>query len=421
MGNLDAHDFFKHIPLIKYCIEFILYCILSIYQSLITITMPILWRYLLFHFLRVFFLCVVSFIAILLTLRLGEIAYFATLGPSLISVVWFTIQQIPYVLPIAFPVSALISSALLVQSLSQSRELTAMRSCGFSLKVILSPVLVSALFLSAANFYVISELSTSSHYNAGQLKNKLRSVNPLLLLNNKLLMHMKGLYFDTLGDSQIGEYAEDIVFLAPTNHSSRLSLMVANRIDVSLESFSLSNMTLVTSHVANGDVNSKESLIIENMVSSTTAIDDFTQLLEKKMWNINNDHLQMPLLLVRQEEVYRALEKGLADGSPKEEIKMLRQNYYSTITEIIRRISVGLAVFSFTLLGLSFGVNISRNKSPRGILYIAIFASMYLVAFFIAKNFDQALILASTLYIAPHLVIWVACMLNLSRISRGIE
>lgn len=379
--------------------------------------MPILWRYLLSHYLRVFLLCVATFIAILLTLRLGEIAYFATLGPQALNILWFTLQQIPYVLPIAFPVSALISSSLLVQGLSQSRELTAMRSCGFSLKEILAPILVAALFLTTINFYIVSELSTASHFNAGQLKNQLRSVNPLLLLNNKLLMHMKGLYFDTLGSSHIGEYAEDIVFLAPTNHSGRLSLMVAKRIDVTPDLFSENQMTLITSQSPKHASGSHENIIVENMRGSSTTIQDFSQVLEKKLWSVNNDHLQLRQLLVRKDESYNALQ----NADSKQNIKEAKQVYHRTITEIIRRISVALAVFSFTLLGLAFGITISRNKSVSGFLYIVALASSYLICFFIAKSFDYALYTAALLYLVPHAVICAASLLTLRKIAHGIE
>ena len=190
----------------------------------------------------------------MLTLRLDEIAYFATLGPEGFKVVWFALQQIPYVLPIAIPISALISAILLMQNLSRSKELAAMRSCGFSLIGILAPILVAALFLSSLNFFIISEVSTTSHHTAGQLKNQLRSVNPLLVLNNGLLMRMKGFYFDTYGSSRIGEFAQDIVLLSPNKHTDRLTLMVAKRLEVSPEFLSGDHVTFVTSqqHQAKG-------------------------------------------------------------------------------------------------------------------------------------------------------------------------
>lgn len=385
--------------------------------------MPLLWRYLLSHYLKVFVLCVTSFVALLLTLRLDEIAYFATLGPGTLKVLWYALQQVPYVLPIAIPVSALISAILLVQNLSSSKELTAMRSCGFSISDILAPVLTAALFLSSLNFYIISEVSTRSHHTAGQLKNQLRSVNPLLLLNNNLLMRMKGFYFDTYGTSRLGEFAQDIIFLTPNKHGDRLSLMVAKRLDVSTELLLGDHITLITSkenHKDREKGNQDEQLIVENMLSNRTSIQDFSQLLEKKIWTVNNDHLQFKQLLIRKDEARQNLQSLIADGKT-EEIRQARHDYYRSLTEIMRRFSASLAVFSFTLLGLAFGISISRNKSSWSIFYIAFFAALYLVAFFTAKSFDQAIIAAAVLYFVPHLLIAAASLWTLRKIAHGVE
>ena len=389
--------------------------------------MPLLWRYLLAQYLKVFFLCVASFVALLLTLRLDEIAYFATLGPDPLKVMWFALQQIPYVLPIAIPVSALISSVLLVQNLSNSKELTAMRSCGFSVKDILAPVLVAALLLSSLNFYIVSELSTTSHHTAAQLKNQLRSVNPLLILNNKLLMRMKGFYFDTYGTSRLGEFAEDIVFLTPSKHGERLTLLVAKRVDVSPELLSGDRMTIITSRQISKkgedqiEDDYKEQVMIENMLSSKTSIQDFSQLLEKKISSVNNDHLQFKQLLIRKDEAYEKLQSLLREKAKAEDIRQARHDYYRSMSEMLRRLSASLAVFSFTLLGLAFGISISRNKSNLGIFYITFFAALYLVAFFTAKSFDQAIISSALLYLIPHVLICAASLWTLRKIAHGVE
>lgn len=381
--------------------------------------MPLLWRYLLSHYLKVFILCVVSFIAILLTLKLEEIAYFATLGPQAWHVFWFAVQQIPYVLPIALPVSALISSVLLVQNLSQSRELTAMRSCGFSLKDVLAPVIAASLFLSAFNFYAVSELSTTSHFNANRLKNQMRSLNPLLLLNNKLLMRIKGLYFDALGSSHVGEFAQDIIFLSPNKQSDRLTLMAAKRIDVKQSIFSGDYITLLTSQQSkDGEA---DHLVVENMQRSTTTIEDFSEMMEKGILVVNHDHLSLPKLLVRKNEAYLAMNALIASQAPSDQIKEARHYYYRAISEIIRRISVGLAVFSFTLMGLSFGINISRSRSSRRVLIVIAFAALYLMAFFIAKSFDHSIAAAASFSLLPHVLIFVASLWMLRRVSRGVE
>ena len=67
--------------------------------------MPIIWRYLLRSYFQVLALSVSSFIAILLVLRFQEIARFASSGTAQLKVLLFTLLQIPYILPIAIPVS----------------------------------------------------------------------------------------------------------------------------------------------------------------------------------------------------------------------------------------------------------------------------------------------------------------------------
>lgn len=387
--------------------------------------MPLLWRYLLSQYLKVFVVCVASFVGILLTLRLDEIAYFATLGPDAIKVFWFALQQIPYVLPIAMPVSALISSVLLVQSLSQAKELTAMRSCGLALRDILAPVLAAALFLSTLNFFITSELSTASHHITGQLKNQLRSINPLLLLNNKLLMRIKGAYFDTFGPSRVGEFAQDLVFLSPNKHSDRLTFIAAKKFEVSPERLLGNYVTFVSSHPVSKDNQEtgmpEERLIVENMISSETSLQEFSQLLEKKIWTINNDHLTFRQLLVRTDEAQQQLGELIANHSPTEVVKEARYDYYRSLSEIMRRFSAALAVFSFTFMGLAFGIHISRYRSNISFFYVVMLATIFLVSFFTAKSFDRAIITATLLYLLPHLLICLASLWNLRKISHGIE
>lgn len=173
--------------------------------------MPILWRHLLSQYLKVLFLSTAALIALLLTIRLGEIAHLATLAPRPIYVLYFALYQIPYILPIALPISGLISAILLFQRLSKHRELTALRAAGFSLSNLLTPLLLTSAFLAIGNFYITSELATDSHLSASLIKNEVHFINPLLLLNNKHLMKLKGIHFDAMGPSRLGESASHVV------------------------------------------------------------------------------------------------------------------------------------------------------------------------------------------------------------------
>lgn len=381
--------------------------------------MPILWRYLINHFLKIAISCVLGFVAILLTMRLDEIAHFAALGAPLAYLLIFIYHQIPYILPIALPLSCLIGSLLLIQRLSITHELTALRACGFSLLDILAPILIAAAFLSIGNFWIASELSTQSHLQTNLLKSELRSINPLLLLHNKHLMRLKGFYFDALGASHVGESASDIVLAVPNKHQQRINLMLAKNLKTAPSLFVGQGVTLITG-AASKDEKDFDHLLVENMGESITHIQDFSNILQRKVWTINNDYLQMPLLLVRIQEQRRALKEAKATGE-KDQIKISKIHLNRSLSEITKRVSIALAVFSFTLMGASFGISISRRRR-FSTLYLAIgLTTLYLVAFFIAKGIDHHLWLTASLYLAPHLIIIAASIVVLRRITKGIE
>jgi lipopolysaccharide export system permease protein len=382
--------------------------------------MPVLWRYLISYFLRIALVCVMAFIAILLTMRLDEIAHFAALGAPLSYLLFFTLNQIPYILPIALPLSCLIASLLLIQRLSNTHELTALRASGFALFDILAPILLTAAFLAIGNLWVTSELATQSHLQTNLLKTELRSINPLLLLHNKHLMRLKGFYFETLGASHVGESASDVVLSIPNKHQQRLNLMIAQQLKAEPSIFIGQGVTLITG-AASEQEEDFDHLIIENMGKSVTHVQDFSDLLQKKVWTINNDYLQMPLLLARIQEQRLLLKEAKLKGEGKMQLKALKVQLNCCLSEIVKRFSIAIAVFSFTLMGTAFGINISRKRHYYT-LYLAIALTiLYLIAFFVAKGVEQNLWLATPLYLVPHFFIIFASMIVLRRVTKGIE
>ncbi len=382
--------------------------------------MPILWRYLMNYFLKIVMACVVAFVAILLTMRLDEIAHFATLGAPLTYLLIFTLHQIPYILPIALPLSCLIASMLLIQRLSNAQELTALRASGFSLFNILAPIWITAAFLSVGNFLITSEIATQSHFQTNLLKSELRSINPLLLLHNKHLMRLKGFYFEALGASRVGESGSDVVLALPNRHHQRLNLMIAQHLKATPTLFIGNGVTLVTS-LASEQEEDFDQLLIENMKQSLTEVKDFSNFLQKKVWVINNDYLQIPLLLARIQEQRQLLQQAEFKEENKSEIKSLKTQLNRSLSEITKRFSIAIAVFSFTLMGTAFGINISRKRHYYS-LYLAIaLTTVYLIAFFVARGIDHQWWLAAALYLTPHLFIMCASIIVLGRIAKGIE
>lgn len=382
--------------------------------------MPIIWRSLLSQYLKVLAFCTVAFIAVLLTTRLDDIAHFATLGAEGWYVILFAMHQVPYILPIAIPISGLISAIILVQRLSASHEFTALRSSGMAIKNILAPILIAASFLSIVNFYIVSEMATHSHLTSGQLKNELRSINPLLLLHNKHLMRLTGFYFDSLGPSRLGESASDVIIALPNKHNNRLNVMLAKNLQSNPTSFNGKGITLITSLAPKDDTHF-DPLVLENMENSITSIDDFSQIIQKKVWTVHHDYLQMPLLLVRLNADQQALANAEVNELAPEEVKQVKRNISREKSEIVRRISIALATFTFTLMGAAFGISISRNRSQKGTLYVMALATLYLIAYFAAKAIDHNFLAASLLYLVPHVIIITLSILVIRRVSRGIE
>ena len=367
---------------------------------------PIIWRYLLSQYFKVMALCATAFIAVLLTARLDEIAHFAVLSPSPKLAAMFILLQIPYILPIVIPISCLISSILLVQRLSKSHELTAFRACGISLKDFLTPILFCSALVAVVNFYIISELATYSHYQTFVWKEELRSTNPLHLLRNKHLMQIKGGFFDTLGDSVMGKNAGEVVLALPNNNQSRITLFLARELISDDDLFSGQNVAMVTTSPSN-EPDSFDHLFIENAAETEALTDDFSKLMKQKRWKLNNDYFTMNQLLARLHE-----EKAHPSSA---------NSVNCCYSEIIRRFSLGFAAFTFTLMGLAFGISINRTGSVKKVLWVVLLAGMYITAFFLGKGAEQKPALSFSLYFLPHLLILFLSATVLYRVNHGIE
>ena len=179
--------------------------------------MPIIWKYLLKEYLKVFFLSIFSFIFILLITRLKEIAGFATLSNNFLYTILFALYQIPHILPISISISCLISISLLFQKLSKMHELTALRSLGLSIKNILTPILLMSFVFSLLNFLIVSEIGPISRYKSKELFYKNTSMNPLVLLQRRQKMsNIKNSYVE-ISTKNNDRSADDLLIITFKN------------------------------------------------------------------------------------------------------------------------------------------------------------------------------------------------------------
>lgn len=379
--------------------------------------MPMLWRYLVYDYLKVMALCTVSFVAILLTLRFDEIAHFACLGSSTAELIQFITLQLPYLLPIALPISALISSYLLFSRLSIRQEMTALRACGVSLFAILTPILVTAAFLTAADFYLTSEIASQAHLTNGQLRHKLRTINPLMLLQNKRILTMQGISCETLGSSSYGEFAGDVFFAIPDTHNQRIDLAIAQSIRGDKDAVIGENVTFIVPTAAEHGF---DELNIENISKLEMPYDTFKPALQQKSWHVNPDHLQLALLSEHLTTQQSNLQDACTQKSA-ERCKETRKGIAKIYSEIGRRVSAALSLFTFTLLGAAFSIQIGRQQRRWGILMLGIFSGLFLLCYFLAKSMDDKIIPSLSLYFIPQIILIGISLVKLHRLNIGKE
>lgn len=362
--------------------------------------LPIFGHYLLKNYLKIFLLSVLSFIAILLVSRLEEIAHVASMGAPFSYLARFTLYQIPYILPIAIPISCLISARVFFQHLSHTHELTALRVGGFSLQQIVSPILIAGAFLAIGTFYIASELATASHLATRKMIYDLTSENPILLLQSAKIAKLKGSYIQ-MDPIHNGRAAKDLLIALKNRSNGRLNLCLAKHVNMEQGNLKGQEVSLISSIPGP----STDHLILENQEIFTSSAPELAHLLRKKGWKVANDHLKFSLLRIREKMLRKEGGKKLAKCH----------------SEIARRLSLGLATFTFTLMGLSFGIEMSRNRTKKGMICILFLTALTLIAFFFGKECDHIFWLAATFFLLPHLLIIITSIWTLSRINRGLE
>lgn len=369
--------------------------------------MPLFWRYLLGQYVKVLILCTLSFIALLLTSRLEEIAHIATYGADIKLVLLFACYQIPAILPIALPISSLISSVLLFQRLSQTYELTAFRALGISIRSILSPLLLVATLLGLMNFYISSEIATTAHLQTRKMAYELTSINPLLLLQNSKIAKLKGAYVQLDPEKQ-GHSAKNLLIAIHNHKTNRLNLLLSKKLETKNDDLIGKNVTLISS-LPNSFGDQCDHLVIENQKEAKSKAPEFASLLSRKSLKIAGDHLKFGLL------------RAKIHSLKKEGATFFEKNVQKCYSEIMRRFSLGLAPLTFTLLGGAFGIQISRGGTKKGLFAALLLSSFSLICFFIAKGVDDLFLIASLLFLLPHALIVYFSNSMLRRVNAGRE
>ncbi len=365
--------------------------------------MPLLWRYLLKSYFKVFSLCVLGFISVLLVMRFTEIAQFASTGAPLIKVGVFIFLLIPYILPTAIPISCLITSILLFQRLSHTQELTALRASGLNLRFITYPLFFTAALLSLLNFTFASEIGPKCRGLTKQLIYEITAQNPLFILQKDPMVKVKNVFFD-IGKLDKARNASDVIVVKNNKNNGRLSLMTAKELSLKGEHLTGKHVCIITS-VDGKEENAFDHLVLENQEMMSTQASNLSQGMQKVDWSTNFDYMPLKMLLAKK-HLHKAHSPFFID---------------SIGLEIAKRLSTGLAAFSFTLIGIAFGMDLGRTRSKKGSLAAIGLALFYLLCFVGAKSMRHSTLLPFFLYLVPHPIILLFSLRALKRVNEGVE
>jgi len=361
-------------------------------------------------------LCTLSFVATLLTTRLEEIAHFAAAGGQGWYILKFAALQIPYILPIVLPISSLISAIVLAQKMSGSQEITTLRASGLSLSTIYSPIFTAAAFLSLFNYYLVSEVATKSVLRSRQLQREIAMVNPLTLLYHDNMVRYPDLLVFTGGKGGQNS-AQDITCAIWNGNVNRLSLVKIQNLSYQDPSLVGKNLTMLSTFKPNTP-DRYDNLYVENVEQASMDLAGLTLFLKRTTAKVCDDYLSLGLLLSRLDQ-YRHTETH-PSTLPHEKIELQAKLRKGT-SEILRRVSVGLAVLSLSVLGLSFGTYTGRSSGYWPIYVVITLAALLVTGIFGAKAFMGNPLIAGAMYFLPQLAIFFLSYFHLKRINEGAD
>jgi len=260
-----------------------------------------------------------------------------------------------------------------MSSISSSHELTALRASGLSLRKIVFPLVYVSFLFALSNFYVASELVPLSRQASRELIKSTAAQNPLVLLRHDDLIKMKHRYasLEMVRSPDLAKNAL-LAFLNPK--SGQVNLIVAKELAYDDGQLLGRNISIIAESPA--DLPGFNHLVIDNHEKTSVFANTLSDLLYKPPQENSQEFLPSSALL------------------------------NGTQYEILRRFDFFVLPVAFALIGIAFGIRISRNQSRRPLLYTIALSVFLLVSFIAAKSVQKdPLLMMFVLYLPPAIVI----------------
>lgn len=361
--------------------------------------MPILWKLLIFRYLKTAIFCSLSLICIIIISSLQEIVGYIAKDVPYYTVLKLTAYQIPYLLPFIIPISCFLSAFTLFKGLSDNNQITFLKASGASLSIIIFPVLLMSCVIGCFNFYTCSELASICRFQTCKEIANIAMTSPALLLQT------------------LQKKENDRIFIA-VDHCAKSkfdNVIVALRRNHEISDISI--IKTIIPDIAQDRVVAKKVIMISKLPPSKSQPNEesFPPTNEQKEYYIETVNELLIPKITSTLFSGRSYMKTRTDYLPWKQLLQDSQNY-SYLPETIRRIAIGLLCVTLTYSGLVLGTYKPRFR--QSITTYCFFPILNLVLLIVGKNansVDTALIL----FILPQIITCIAMSYRSYRENRG--
>jgi len=300
--------------------------------------MSILNRYIAGTWLRLFALCLGSFVSIYLVLdMMDKIPRYLRVGASMGDIAGFFLNKLPEMVGQTAAFSTLMATLLTLGLLSRSSEITAMRSCGISLMRISFPMLLLGMLISVmllGNAELIVPVSYQKMDYIERVKIKKQGVNAVFKLNNIWYRN------DRMILQAMAFEPQKSMLKGVTIWTMDDSLNPVSRIDAERAEFKDGRWTLKQLHVKDfsTDVGYRATIVPSMEVAINLKVDDL------KVLDNNADNLSYGKLRDYAENLQRGGFQA-----------------FRYMTMMHSKLSTPFAAFVMVLLGIPFAMKNSRS------------------------------------------------------------
>ncbi|ANG65844.1 LptF/LptG family permease [Chlamydia gallinacea] len=356
--------------------------------------MPILWKVLIFRYLKTAIFCTLSLICISIISSLQEIVSYIAKDVPYSTVLRLTAYQIPYLLPFILPISCFISSFSLFRRLSDNNQITFLKASGASQGIITFPILMVSCAICCINFYTCSELASICRFQSCKEIAHMAMTSPTLLLQT------------------LQKKENNRIFIA-VDHCAKSkfdNVIIALKRDEEIANVGI--IKTIIPNVANDSVTAKEIIMISKLPDNLATTQDGTNTKEYYIETL--DEMLIPKITSTL-FAGKSYMKTRTDYLPWKQLVKQSCNY-AHLPETLRRIGIGLLCITLTYSGMVLGTYKPRFR--KSILRYCLFPIIDLVLLIVGKN-TNSLFSALMLFIIPQLISWVVFTIRAYRENRG--